>query len=566
MDAMFPPGRSVYTFTPSKGKPLSAAARSAAVASATAAPREPGPRSPAAHGLPEPVPTVDFPVGDSAGDAAVTVAAPAIVDPQLPPPMLSPPSLPPSWLGLNPTAGTFVPSFSGAGGFSVLPAPNGVVAVAPTLAAGGGSVPAGCFVADASRVDVPQTFVHFGQHPSEGYGIFDPNMPILHLPPAFMTWPGSYAPMFSHVWGATPQLHPGPWPQGPLAGPGASMTPPVAEAAAERERAGQGGGGGGDVGHCRSTATGAINEDTATTDVPAPLRPSPPPEPTVSAPMSADPAGPVLPEPVPIVDVDAPAVTPGHDSRPATPITAAAEIDKTETSEEVESPSRIDLEMAGKCFYEVMGLGRSASAAEIRAAYRKLARKWHPDKNRGSEESNNMFQLIGEAHTILSDPEKRSGYDTHGRAGGDDPGDASDVGDLFRDLFAGHFGGGGNGGNGTHGGLFEGFGGHAGFFDDVGASGGGGGGGGAGGRRRGRRHGRGGRGGGGGIGDFATTTTSTTTRGENGEVITTTVTTDRGGTHEAVTVSGIGGGSATSHPRAPSKKQKRKRKRKGAKS
>ena len=69
------------------------------------------------------------------------------------------------------------------------------------------------------------------------------------------------------------------------------------------------------------------------------------------------------------------------------------------------SSSRPDL-------YAVMGLPVNATPAEIKKAYRKLALKWHPDKNQGSPVAAEKFKLVSEAYQVLSDPDKRSLYDT----------------------------------------------------------------------------------------------------------------------------------------------------------
>lgn len=66
-------------------------------------------------------------------------------------------------------------------------------------------------------------------------------------------------------------------------------------------------------------------------------------------------------------------------------------------------------------FYEVLGLTKSASAAEIKAAYRKLALQWHPDRNKASN-ANEKFKEINEAYAVLSDPKKKEQYDQFGHA------------------------------------------------------------------------------------------------------------------------------------------------------
>ncbi len=65
-------------------------------------------------------------------------------------------------------------------------------------------------------------------------------------------------------------------------------------------------------------------------------------------------------------------------------------------------------------YYEVLGVSRTADAAAIKKAYRKLAKKYHPDTNQGNKEAEKRFQEIGEAYDILSDPEKKKLYDTYG--------------------------------------------------------------------------------------------------------------------------------------------------------
>lgn len=81
--------------------------------------------------------------------------------------------------------------------------------------------------------------------------------------------------------------------------------------------------------------------------------------------------------------------------------------------------------MEYKDYYSILGMDRKASQKEIKKAFRKLARKYHPDVNQGDKASAEKFQEINEAHEVLSDPEKRTKYDQfgsewqhHGRAGG----------------------------------------------------------------------------------------------------------------------------------------------------
>src|SRR5690606_29254818 len=66
-------------------------------------------------------------------------------------------------------------------------------------------------------------------------------------------------------------------------------------------------------------------------------------------------------------------------------------------------------------YYKVLGLDKSATAADIKKAYRKLARKLHPDLNPNDKEAQRKFQQINEANEVLSDPEKRKKYDQYGK-------------------------------------------------------------------------------------------------------------------------------------------------------
>ena len=66
-------------------------------------------------------------------------------------------------------------------------------------------------------------------------------------------------------------------------------------------------------------------------------------------------------------------------------------------------------------YYKILGIEKNASQQEIKNAYRKLARKYHPDLNPDDKNAKANFQQINEAHEVLSDPEKRKKYDQHGK-------------------------------------------------------------------------------------------------------------------------------------------------------
>jgi len=121
--------------------------------------------------------------------------------------------------------------------------------------------------------------------------------------------------------------------------------------------------------------------------------------------------------------------------------------------------------MSKRDYYEVLGVNKSASADEIKAAYRKKAIQYHPDKNPGDKEAEEKFKEAAEAYDVLSTPEKRERYDRFGHAGvgssaaGSGHGGGMTMDDIFEqfgDLFGGHFGGFGRFGG------FSGFGGRSG--------------------------------------------------------------------------------------------------------
>lgn len=106
-------------------------------------------------------------------------------------------------------------------------------------------------------------------------------------------------------------------------------------------------------------------------------------------------------------------------------------------------------------YYEVLGIDRGADDSAIKSAYRKLAKKYHPDVNPGDKEAEKKFKEATEAYGVLSDPQKRQQYDQFGHAafeqGGGGAGgfggfggfNGADMGDIFGDIFGDLFGGGG---------------------------------------------------------------------------------------------------------------------------
>jgi len=92
-------------------------------------------------------------------------------------------------------------------------------------------------------------------------------------------------------------------------------------------------------------------------------------------------------------------------------------------------------------YYEVLGVDRDANKAEVKTAFRRLARELHPDVNDHDPEAEEKFKAAAEAYEVLSDPERRRAYDAYGheglRAGGGAPGGFGSVEDIFQAFFGG---------------------------------------------------------------------------------------------------------------------------------
>lgn len=125
--------------------------------------------------------------------------------------------------------------------------------------------------------------------------------------------------------------------------------------------------------------------------------------------------------------------------------------------------------MSKRDYYEILGVAKSASADEIKKAYRKVAMQYHPDRNPGDKEAEEKFKEAAEAYEILSDPDKKAKYDRYGHTafgpgtgggaygGGMNMEDIfSQFGDIFGDDIFGSFFGGGGGGRGARGGRSRG--------------------------------------------------------------------------------------------------------------
>src|SRR6476619_7170098 len=100
-----------------------------------------------------------------------------------------------------------------------------------------------------------------------------------------------------------------------------------------------------------------------------------------------------------------------------------------------------DAGMAKRCYYEVLEVERTADETQLKSAFRKLAMKWHPDRNPGDKSCEVRFKEINEAYEVLKDGEKRAAYDRYGHAafeqgmGGGGPGFGAGFASSFSDIF-----------------------------------------------------------------------------------------------------------------------------------
>src|SRR5919202_6380890 len=94
--------------------------------------------------------------------------------------------------------------------------------------------------------------------------------------------------------------------------------------------------------------------------------------------------------------------------------------------------------MAKRDYYEVLGVNRDCSEEDLKKAYRRLAMKWHPDRNPDNPKAEDHFKEAKEAYEILSEPNKRAAYDQFGHAGLENGmgGRSGGFGDIFEDIFS----------------------------------------------------------------------------------------------------------------------------------
>jgi molecular chaperone DnaJ len=107
--------------------------------------------------------------------------------------------------------------------------------------------------------------------------------------------------------------------------------------------------------------------------------------------------------------------------------------------------------MSKRDFYEVLGVAKGTDKKEIKKAFRRMAMKYHPDRNPGDKAAEESFKEVNEAYEILSDDQKKAAYDQHGHAGVDPNArgaGGAGFGDVFGDMFGDIFGGAGAGGGG----------------------------------------------------------------------------------------------------------------------
>ena len=122
--------------------------------------------------------------------------------------------------------------------------------------------------------------------------------------------------------------------------------------------------------------------------------------------------------------------------------------------------------MAKNDYYQVLGVAKTATEADLKKAYRRLAMKFHPDRNPDDKEAEEKFKEAKEAYEVLTDPQKRAIYDQHGHAGidaakqggggGQGGFGGADFGDIFGEVFGDIFGGGRRGGGGGRSQVFRG--------------------------------------------------------------------------------------------------------------